>query len=886
MAVPVVSKRAKRHADAAQLHRERQEYAGARAELERALAIITRGPPPWSSPITRLRWARGSADLRAGLGEIGVEQGRPDLARRDFEQALREYGELSHPDSDDVSTVLNNLGVVYDKLGRLDASEACLRRAMDIDRRTRRSATSIATGLSNIAHAFQSAGYHAGAARAMEEALRLAGLTPDTLQRLEQERAFHLMTRGGYAEALVALTQQCEALPPNSVEAATCLGNLGQAYAELQRWDDAERYQRLAVEVRRDRQPGSLPLAVALSNLATTLSMRGALTEAHDHLREAVELAEPIAPHSPPLAAMRGNLAGLMVELDYPVEAAALAQRAIDAAPSANRHLVAAYLAAALAYERLDDPDGAERMLEDARRACAWISPLLPELRPVLTMLGLHALRRDDLHTAATRFDEAIAVAESRRAGAAAEPGLELLFGTARAAYHGRIVAAYASRTPGEAEAAFRAAESFRARTLAELLSTVDSPRTPDPAVDEVFAELATVRGELGDLYRRIESGASGPLRDGREHLEQRAEQLRLRLRAMAPDVADRQYPSPCTIPEIQRCLDDTTLLALYEVTDDGVFLWAIRRDRFTFTRLEPDTEALTAAVEEVVAACRAKDGAFPDAALRRLGEWLLRPLSGAFDQLAVCANDILAYLPFEALPLDGAVLADRCVVWSVPSATTVVRFGGRPRNRHRRRDFAGFAISKTAGHSDLHAAPREVQEVAALFPGRAVALVDGEATVAAVMANAPGSRYVHFATHGFISDGRPLYSGLPLAPSGDGYEFLHAYEMFSLDLCAEMVVCSACDTAVGESRTGEGVVGLSYALFAAGAQSVLLSRWEMNDRITKRLMVSFYHELAAGTPIASALRRASAGIRQLHPHPRHWAGFMLLDTTVRRADP
>jgi CHAT domain-containing protein len=308
------------------------------------------------------------------------------------------------------------------------------------------------------------------------------------------------------------------------------------------------------------------------------------------------------------------------------------------------------------------------------------------------------------------------------------------------------------------------------------------------------------------------------------------------------------------------------------------------------FVRLEPDPDVAAAAVREVIAACEAYGGPAPDGALERLGDWLLRPLGNGFDRLAICANDILAYLPFEALTVDGIALADRCVVWAVPSATTVVRFGDRSRDCAPTRDFAGFAVSRPTGLSGstelsgLPAAAREVRAAAALFPARSIALADQDATVGAVRANAPGTRYVHFATHGVINDGRPLYSGLLLAPSRDGAQFLHAYEIFALDLCAEVVVCSACETAVGESRTGEGIVGLSYAFFAAGARSVVLSRWPVNDHVTKRLMVAFYRELARGTSVAMALRVAVLQTRERYHHPHTWAGFLLLDTTVRRS--
>jgi CHAT domain-containing protein len=182
--------------------------------------------------------------------------------------------------------------------------------------------------------------------------------------------------------------------------------------------------------------------------------------------------------------------------------------------------------------------------------------------------------------------------------------------------------------------------------------------------------------------------------------------------------------------------------------------------------------------------------------------------------------------------------------------------------------------VSDAPGATSLPSTVREVREIATLFPSTSTVLVNDEVSAAAIGEYAPHGRFVQFAMHGEISDAWPLYSGFPL----DGDEFLHAYEMAALDLSAELVGCSACDTAVGESRAGEGVVGLAYALFSAGAQAVLVSRWPIADRVARRMMVTVYSELAAGTPRALAVRKAALQVRRSQRHPREWAAFDLID--------
>ncbi|GIF23184.1 tetratricopeptide (TPR) repeat protein [Actinoplanes tereljensis] len=866
------SARVRRHIAAGDRHRAAEEYADARAEYGRALALIERARGWWQSPLTQLRWVRAAADGLTVLGEIELERGRPDLARGCLEEAMRRYAEVSYHESDDVSIVLNNLGVTYERLGMFAESDRVLHQALEIDKRIGRSPDAIATSLNNIAINHQAAGYPGDAVLAIERAASLAGLAAGTVQQLAEERSFHLMAQGQFSDALVSLNQQFAVAPPDSVVAAHIAGNLAQAYANLQQPVEAQRWQRRAIAIRRRRQPDSLPLAIALHNLADSLAGAGAADEAGPLLDEAIGLAEAIAPHGAELAAMRASRAWQLLEADDPAAAVGVGERALADARTAGRQSTGLRMALAIAYDQLGQPDRACAMLETARDVCERISPVLPELRWVQITLGRFRLDQGAVGEAAHCFDRAIAVAETMRPGSADEPGLGLLFGTARSAYHGRIEAAWRNGTAADAAVAFHAAESFRARALAEMLTDTAPARPLVGAAAEVVAELEDTRRRLGALYRRIEAAPGAALDGIRDRLEEKAELLRVRLRALDPRTADRDYPKPCTVAEVQCCLDDSTTVAVYEVTDDGVFLFAVRKGSFAFTRLDADVDAIAAAVDEVSAACHDGESSAPAEALGRLGEWLLRPIADQLGNLAVCAGEMLAMLPFEALELDGVPLAERSVVWSIPSATILGRFGADRRGRRPERPFAGFAVADAPGQVPLPGSLREVEVAADILAGEPP-LTGSDVTVDAIRERAAGARYVHFAMHGVIRDGRPLYSGFPLT----GERFLYAYELADFDLCSDLVVCSACDTAKGEPRAGEGTVGLAYALFAAGTRAVLVSRWPIGDTIAPKYMRRLYRRLAAGEPVERAAHGAALDLRRTQSHPREWAGLTLI---------
>lgn len=121
--------------------------------------------------------------------------------------------------------------------------------------------------------------------------------------------------------------------------------------------------------------------------------------------------------------------------------------------------------------------------------------------------------------------------------------------------------------------------------------------------------------------------------------------------------------------------------------------------------------------------------------------------------------------------------------------------------------------------------------------------------------------RVLRFATHAIADEEEPLRSALLLTEEADRAEedgILHLSEIYSLDLAADLVVLSACDTGRGAIQTGEGSVGLGYGFLQAGAKNVLMSLNRVQDLATKDLMVDFYRQvLDEGASYTSALHHA-----------------------------
>ena len=123
-------------------------------------------------------------------------------------------------------------------------------------------------------------------------------------------------------------------------------------------------------------------------------------------------------------------------------------------------------------------------------------------------------------------------------------------------------------------------------------------------------------------------------------------------------------------------------------------------------------------------------------------------------------------------------------------------------------------------------------------------------------------------------------------SPEADSSEDgkLHAYELFAMDLPAQMAVLSACNTGLGNLRRGEGMMSLAQAFTYAGCPSVVMSHWPVDDKSTADLMTSFYQHLADGLPKDEALRQARLGFLEsatpANSHPYFWGGFVVLGDT------
>jgi CHAT domain-containing protein len=437
----------------------------------------------------------------------------------------------------------------------------------------------------------------------------------------------------------------------------------------------------------------------------------------------------------------------------------------------------------------------------------------------------------------------------------------------------------------GKFEAALVAAERGRARALAALLSQRESSRSPDLA--------AGVSPDITDIQRIAQQTEStlvtySIVRDVDQNYDWNRffsgsgvgyefnYSLYIWVTSSSGKIAFRQV--------------SLTDIDLRHLVADSRQAMGLRRDRGGLELA--DQEATPAQVQ-----------AKRDEKLRQLHDVLIDPIS---DFLPTDPNQPVVFIPqgelflvpFPALKDDnGNYLIENHTILTAPSIQALQLTHNLAESRGdttitnpvivgdpvmpsttfltKNDDFKAIRLSSLPG------ARQEAQAVSDFL--NLPALIGEAATEATVKQQLPTADLIHLATHGLLEYGDPRETGtrdlpgaIALAPGSNEDGLLTSAEILELDLQADLVVLSACDTGLG-TITGDGVIGLSRSLIAAGAPSVIVSLWSIPDAPTAELMTEFYRQRQQGKDKAQALRQAMLITMESHPNPVDWAAFTLI---------
>jgi len=344
-------------------------------------------------------------------------------------------------------------------------------------------------------------------------------------------------------------------------------------------------------------------------------------------------------------------------------------------------------------------------------------------------------------------------------------------------------------------------------------------------------------------------------------------------LQREAPELASLVTVNPIPIAEIQSLIPKGEALVEFYYSGKDMYAFVLSASGLKSAKIS--SEGL---VNEV-AAFRKSLETPGSQQTRELGgklyQRLIKPLEGALKErnLIIVPHGVLHYIPMSALYNGKDYMIDHYNIRLMPSASAMKYL------REQRNDKTGGILAfgnPDLGNPDydLAFAQKEALEVANIWANSKVFLRK-EATEEALLRHGGSYNYIHFATHGEFSPDSPLQSAILLAPDANSNGLLTVDKLYSMQLGANLVTLSACETGLSKVANGDDLVGLTRGFFYAGSNSIVASLWQVDDLATSYLMIRFYKGLQK-TDKRDALRKAQLATRRKYPHPYYWASFQL----------
>jgi len=579
----------------------------------------------------------------------------------------------------------------------------------------------------------------------------------------------------------------------------------------------------------------------------------------------------------------------LMQKDDLDAAAAILAEiTPIFAAAHAEGWRLQANWLAGVVERRRGNLVAARQLLTETMRAAEAVMAIQIVQR-CASELGLVALADGDDALAEIHFRRAIDLLESMRAPLPAEEFRMGFIGDKLTPYIEMVRLCLASGTPERLAEALDYVERSRARALVDLLGASEPMRAPrDDFEAKLLADLEHLRSELNWFYSQLNRPPGAALERSAEaadtlyervHSHEAAIQTLLRqLRQRSDGVA--LEGEVLDLAALQRELGDDTALVEYLAIDGNLLAFVVTGEELTMVDLnctEGDVQTALQQFHFQLGAVR-HAGALLQRHLPLLLRRIQRPLAQLYDlllrplqekigprRLVVAPFQQLHYVPFHALYDGERYVIETREVSVTPSATLLQRCLHMPKSPLRN--------ALLIGRPD-EVAPRVANEVTAIAPlfSQSILLVDDKATRAQMQRYAPAADVLHIACHGRFRSDNPFFSALHLA---DGWMIVR--DAYALELNCALVTLSACETGLSALAPGDDLVGLARGFLLAGAPSLLVSLWMVNDAATAELMTYFYRILLTGVRPAAALREAQINLLSIHPHPFFWAPFVLI---------
>ncbi len=869
-----------------------------------------------------------TGDKRAmarGLHHIALihrSQGRPEQSLTYSNRSLTFSEECG--DKSLSAAALNNIGIVHKMQGRHELAIEFQRRSLALaeeagDRLVARDASN------SIGNVYQAQGLYE---QALDYYRRSRALGEEMGDRAGVARAIYNIGavynfQGRYAEALACFQESIRigeelGAAADKRDLAYNFHSLGRLYGSQGRYEQALEYYHKSLKIREEVND-RFGVGQTLNNIGIVYKSQGRYEQALEWFQKRLKLAEEMGVKEG-VATSFSNIGDVYRQQGRRDLALEHHQRSLRLREEMGDRRGICVVLEKLAQLYQDEGNFPE-MLKAGRRAAGLAEEINApeELWKGQEQVGRALRALNQTAEARQSFISAIDTIERvRREVAGGEQQQQSFLENRLSPWLGMVELLISRREHAEA---LTYAEASKARVLLDALQTGRAGLRQSLSQQERQAEegrrlkLVTLNSQLTGEARRDKPDPArvSALRAEVEKARLEYEDFETGLYAAHPELKVQRGEAPVITPgELAALLpDEASALLEYVVADDETYLFAVTK---ATGKSEADVRVYTLPVKREELAKRTeafrlqlagRDLGFRASALK-LYELLLKPAEAQLrgkTNLVIVPDNTLWDLPFQAL-LNGSnrFLLEEAAVAYAPSLTVLREMSRRRKGQGSgdapatllalgnplpgRGAGGGGAATPALRGGRLEALPEAEQEVKALGrlygASRSRIYTGAEAREDRFKSEAGGARIIHFAAHGLVDNGSPMYSHLALS-AGDTNEdgLLEAWELTRLDLKADLAVLSACETARGRAAAGEGVIGLSWAMFIAGVPSLVVSQWKVESAGTRELMVNFHRGLISpARPAKSeALRQAALKLMK-NPetnHPFYWAGFVLV---------
>jgi len=830
-----------------------------------------------------LKNRRGEATTLNNMGLIYWDMGQPDQALQFFSMALPIHQAIQEKDGQ--AKTLNNMASVYQVMGQPGQAIKLYEQSLKLFQELNNPVAAGKT-LNNIGFIYQSTGEPKQALKFLQQALPLLQAAKDPVAE-----AITLVNIGsiyaGMGQSQETLDYYNRAIPlfkqaGDRGKEARVLSFIGQIYQKIGQPEKALDFHNRALPIHREvKDPNAEAQTLqALGDIHMKLGQTQLTLGFYEQALSLVKASQ----NREGEAALLSSFGGAYLQLNQLPKALEFLNQALPIYQEIRNQVGEANTLNSIGatYFGLGQPQKAIETLQNVLQISQKVGDRSLEASVLANLGAIYQATNQPTQTIDVT-EQSVKLALQMRGGLRKENRQAFLQATNHKAVAARLVSALIAQN--QPDRAYEWANLFTTADLADYTRLLQA-KVANPKAQQAINQWNQQNQQLQVLYEQLQQSYSDSLAQKMRELEQQVNQQADVISRNFPEVTDLFETRLTDISKLRASIPaGTTVIHPIVLTSETnstaeIILFIINRESLSLKKVTIPSSDFNNLLNQTYVQLKNR---FDENYLNNLAglyNLLIRPIEPQIratnpKQISIIATDKLRYLPFEALydsQTDQYLIQKYSINYLTRLSTRSLSV--QPRANTSRRVLAlGNPILQAP--LTLPGAETEVQSITQILPG-SEALIGSQATLAAFKLQSLRFPLIHLATHGCFQKGGCPKLGL------EENTILFADQRFNIADAAllglqnvDLIVLSACQTALQTESNGEEIAGLAYVFERAGAKATIASLWSAEDKTTQAIMVQFYQNLKQGMSKGEALQKAK--LTQIESHPFFWAAFVLI---------